>query len=814
MSAWLKISLKIIGALLLLIILILVGLSIYVSSHKEKVLSKLTHKLNENLNGKINVGSIETSFFTSFPDFALTLKNVSLKDKQWAQHHHTLLDAKSFDVVVNTAALLKGTISVEHIDINDASVDLYTDSTGYSNTSIFKKNTSKKDKKSGENSSAEIGKFSLKNVTFTIDDQKAKKLFSFAVSELRAKMDFPDSGWTANLHLNILAKSMAFSTTHGSFIKGKVLEGDLAAGYNQKTGDINVTSSNFTIGGDDFGIIARFALSKKPSSFFFHITAPKLLWSHASQLVTPNISLKLNMFNMDSPIGVDAKIGGNFSGGGDPYLYITADVNHNKLSIPGSVIDDCSFKGIFNNTYAKGKENGDENSIIRLAHLTGTYNHVPFTIDTGSIINLIKPIAVGNFRANFPAADLNYLLSGVTKFNTGTANMALRFNADIVNYRINKPIFAGNINLKNSDIVYIPRNLTFRNTSLSLDFTNNNLILNNIRLQSGKSIVLMQGRIDNFLNLYYNSPEKILVNWQISSPQLYLGEFLGYLNSKHSDPIVPVKTQRTNPANSGNVVKQLSVVLNKAKATMHIRAANVHYFKFLATDATADLQLSKDGLQLNNVSLKHAGGSLKINAALIQGNTQNRFTVNTVISKVDVSEFFYAFDNFGLNDLTDKNLKGFLSARANISGQVTNAGTLVPGSVDGTMDINLQNGSLINYQPLISIGKFAFPFRNLHNISIPVLDAHFEIHNRMVTIHPFQITSSLINADVAGVYGLTNGTDITIDVPLRNPGKDSTITDAAERAKKRNKGIVIHLRAQDDGTGKVKIGRNKDKKLL
>ncbi len=814
MPAWLKTLLKVIGGLLLLIILILVGLSVYVSSHKEKVLARVMAELNKNLNGKLVVGGIETSFFTSFPDLSLTLKNVSLKDKEWARHHHTLLDAKNFDVAVNATALIKGAISINHIDINDASVDLFTDSTGYSNTSVFKKGGPKKDNKSGGSSSIQLGKFSLKNVNFTIDDRRAKKLFSFAVSELKAKMDYPDSGWNAQLHLDLLAKSMAFSTTHGSFIKDKVLKGDLSAGYNQKTGDINVTSSNFTIGGDDFGIIARFALGKKPASFLFHITAPQLLWSHASQLVTPNISLKLNMFNMDNPIGVDAKIAGSFSGGGDPYLYITADVNHNKLTIPGSVITDCSFKGVFNNTYVKGKENGDANSIIRVAHLTGTYNHVPFKIDTGSIINLIKPVAAGDFRADFPAPDLNCLLAGTAKFNNGTAEMALRFNADIVNYRINKPTFAGDINLKNSDIVFIPRNLTFRNTSLSLNFTNNNLVLNNIRLQSGKSVVLMQGRIDNFLNLYYSAPEKILVNWQISSPQLYLGEFLGFLKSKHAAPIVPTEAKQINPANSGNVVKQLSVVLNKAKATMHIRAANVHYFKFLATDATADLQLSKDGLQLNNVSLKHAGGSLKINAALVQGNVQNRFTINTTISKVDVSEFFYAFDNFGLQDLTDKNLKGYLSAKVNISGLVNNGGALVKGSVDGTMDVNLQNGVLINYQPLISIGKFAFPFRNLHYISIPLLDAHFDIHNRMITIHPFQITSSLINADVAGVYGLSNGTDIAIDVPLRDPGKDSTITDAAERAKKRNKGIVVHLRAKDDGTGKVKIGRNKDKKIL
>jgi len=777
----------------------------------------VTTELNKNLNGKLEVGGIETSFFESFPDLAITLKNVTLRDKQWTHHHQTLLDAKKMEVAVNVAALLKGSISINHVDISDAAIDLYTDTSGYSNTSIFKKNTTKKAKKgSSSNSPTEIDKFSLKNVVFTVDDRKHNKLFKFAVSELKSKMDFPDSGWNAHLHLDVLAKSMAFSTVHGSFIKDKILKGDLAAGYNQKTGDINVTSSNFTIGGDDFSIIARFALAEKPASFTFHITAGKLLWSSASQLVTPNISKKLDMFDLDKPIAVTAIIKGSFSGGGDPFLYITADASNNRLSIPGSVIDDCAFKGVFTNSYVKGKPFGDENSIIHLSHFTGNYNRIPFIIDTVSIIDLIKPIAVGDVRANFPLADLNYLLGGVAKFGNGTADMALRFNADIVNYQVNKPMIAGNINLKNADINYVPGNLNFQNTSVSLQFVNNDLFINNVRLQSGKSIVFMNARVNNFLNLYYNAPEKILLNWQITSPELHLGEFLGFLNNHQSSP--PAKATAVSPSKSkqsnSNTTSQLRTVLNKLKVTMHIRANNVHYYKFLATDATADLLFAKDVIQLNNVSLKTAGGTLKIKAAVTKSNVQNPFTLNTIISNVDIHEFMYAFDNFGLKGISYENLKGFLSARVNITGRINNTGGLVPGSADGTMDINLQNGVLINYQPLISVGKFVFPFRNLHNIVIPVLDAHFEIHNRIVTIHPFQITSSVINADVAGVYGLDNGTNITLDVPLRDPSKDASITDPAERAKKRNKGIVVHIRATDDENGKLKIGRNKDYKLL
>jgi hypothetical protein len=812
MPRWLKISLKIMGALMLLIIAVLIGLSIYVSTHKEKILALVTTDLNKNIDGKLNVGGFDISFIKSFPNLSVTLENVSLQDKQWARHHQTLLVAKKFDVAVDVSALLRGTISVNHIDINDAAIDLYTDSTGYSNSSVFKNKSSKKDTANSGSSSAQVGRFSLSNVVFTVDDRRAKKLFKFEVRGLKSRMAYPDSGWTADMHLNVKAKSMAFSTTHGSFIKDKVVEGDLTAGYNQKSGDINVTSSNFTIGGDDFGIVARFATGKSAASFTFHITADKLLWRHAAELVSANITQKLNLFNLDKPIAVTAVIAGSFSGGGDPYLYITADVRNNRLTVPGNIVDKCNFRGVFTNDNVKGQKFGDENSVIHLLHFTGTDSNIPFTIDTCNITNLIKPIASGNIRASFPISDLNVLSTDLAKFSKGKADISLHFRADIVNYEINRPMIAGSINVKDADIHYLPADLIFKSTSISINFVSNDLILNNIRLQTGKSIVQMEARVNNFLNLYYDAPEKIALNLQITSPQLYIGEFLGLLKNGQQDKPIPTPAQ-SKKATAKNI-SRLNAFLTKAKVGMHIRAANVHYFKFWATDVTADLFLYHNGLQLKNVSAKSSGGSLKINAGLVRQAPESNFNLSAIISNVDIHEFFYAFDNFGIKGITYKNLEGLLSANTQITGKTNGQGSIVPGSINGMVNLNLKNGALLNYQPLISVGKFVFPFRKLHNIVIPTLDAKFDLQGNKIIINPMLISSSVLNADVAGVYSLANETDITLDVPLRNPKNDEEITDTVKLAKKRYKGVVVHVRAKDDGTGKIKISRNKDYKLL
>ncbi|UEG54002.1 AsmA family protein [Mucilaginibacter daejeonensis] len=808
MPKWLKILLKVVAAFVIVIVLAFAGLFIYINTHKTKILNLITGALNQKIDGKISIGDLETTFFTGFPDIKVSLKNVLVRDKRWQEHKHTLLEAKVMGVAVNTASLLRGTIRIGNITIRDASVDLYSDSTGYSNSSIFKKKDKTKNTNTGDSggSATEFGKFTLSNVTFAVNNQKSNKLFKFLVNDLDGKMLYPDSGWRADLQMNVLAQSLAFNVDKGSFIKNKVVAGNLIAGFSEANERITIKTQDFSIGGDPFDLKATFH-TDTASKFSIYVVSDKILWRSASSLVAANIQRTLNKFNMSKPLGITALISGGLHASGDPLIYVTGKVRDNKLSIPGGAIDSCSFDAVFTNNVEKNKGFNDENSVIRLMKLTGRYEHIPFAVDTGSILNLSKPIATGNFRSSFPLVNLNYLMEGFAKFTKGTADANFRYRADIVDYELNKPTIAGVINLKNADATFLPRKLKFNNTSLSLSIVKNDLLLQDTRVQSGRSVVMMHGRVNNFMNLYYNAPEKIVLQWYIKSPEIRLGEFLGFLSARTQQ-----KQVAQRKGNSSNIFRQLGPAFDKGNAEIHMDVAKAYYGKFLATDVKADLLTTGDGVLIKNVGVKHAGGTLTLNGKLIQSNNMGRFAINTVVSNVNVREFFYAFDNFGLIDITYKNLKGYLSAKTNVSGSVTGAGALVPRSMHGNVDVSLRNAALLDYKPLISVGKFAFPFRNLNNIEIPKLDAHFNVQGDKIIISPMQFNSSLLNADIAGTYGLSRGTDIALDVPLRNPKKDEDITDKAELQKRRYKGIVLHLKAKDDGTGKVKIGFNKDRK--
>jgi hypothetical protein len=144
---------------------------------------------------------------------------------------------------------------------------------------------------------------------------------------------------------------------------------------------------------------------------------------------------------------------------------------------------------------------------------------------------------------------------------------------------------------------------------------------------------------------------------------------------------------------------------------------------------------------------------------------------------------------------------------------ISEQGKLLTKSLTGSVIFDLKNGALVNFEPVKSAGKFAFPFRNLDNITFSNLNGKFDIDGEKVTINPMQISSSLINMDIAGVYSMGSGTNIVLDVPLRNPKKDQDITDKRQIKERRMKGIVLHLLATDgeDGKIKIKLNRNRNK---
>lgn len=796
---WFRISLRVLAVLVMLQIVFFISLFWYINSHKQQVLAMVTKNLNENLNGTLSIESMEPTFFGSFPRISLHLRNVILRDTMFSKHQKTFLQAQDFDVAINTPAFIRGTVEINKINISNARINLFTAANGYSNSDIFK--TSKNSQ--NENTTyPELKKFELENVSFEIDNQHRHKLFQFIIHRLNGKMNFDSGNWKAALHLNALVKSLAFSTLKGSFIKEKSIKGDLDVQFESVKKSITILPNSLDIGGEDFTISAAFKnTNANTTDYAFHIVNEKILWRNASHLLTPNIYSRLDRFNLKDPIGVRCDISGNFDEEGDPFILVNAKIKDNQLDTPGGLVADCSFIGIFTNNYVRENGYNDANSAILFENFEGRYAGMPVKMKQAAILNLENPIAKGEFKSTFPLEQLGNIIDPrLFKFTKGTADVNLTFNADIINYTLTKPIVTGTVAVKNGTVEYAPRKLRFSKTSVLLDFRNDDLFISNIHLQSGKSSINMEGEIRNFLNLYYTAPEKVVLKWKISSPEIHLAEFIDFLSARKV-----TKTFSKKKRKNADFTEDLNLLFDKSQVSMSLRIQKLLYNKFVATGVKADVLLANSQIKLLNGGLMNSGGFINFHGLLQQKGKVNLYELQANVNHVDVSKFFYAFDNFGLQSMRYDNLTGQLSAASTLTGKIMDNGQLVPNTILGNVAFELHDGALLNFDPIRKIGKYAFPNRNLNRITFQDLAGNLALAGEKVTISPMQINSSLLNMDIEGMYSFGTGTSINISVPLRNPEKDKNITDPEVLAKRRERGLVLRLQAIDGPDNKVKI---------
>jgi len=801
---------KIIGfffiGLLSLILMSAIGLRIYFERNKAEIVAKINTQINENILGEAKIGNIGYKFLIGFPNFTVVLNEVELKDSLFPIHKRTLLKAKEIEVRLNVLSLLKKEVNIHKIVISDATIDLFKDKNGITNSNIFKP----KKKKTKSETTTSIDEVLLKNVNFISENQKGNKLFYFEIESLKSKIKYTDEGWTTDLRLITFAKSLAFNTQKGSFIKDKKLNGNLLVNFSKEQNLISVVAENLEIGDDRFNIKAHFNIGKTNSLFDIDIKT-KILWSNAYNLLSNNISSKLNKFDLKVPLEASCVIKGDMSVKGDPEIVVNAVIKDDELKTSYGAVTNCSFNGKFTNNYEKGPGCNDTNSAVIITNFKGEYKEIPLSIPSGIINNLEKPVATGKFNSEYDVVKLKNLINeDFIKFSEGKAKVNLDFKVDIVDLRLNKPHFTGAIIIKNVSLYYKPKNLNIQNTGIELYFTEQSLLIKNIKYQNQKNTVFMEGKVDNFLNLYYDAPEKMNVNWKIYSPYLDIKQIIGVLT--YHDKSIPAKPDTKNQSSG-----QLQEVFSKSKVTLDLLVDKMAFKKLIANKFKVNIMLANGGLYIKNGSMQgnNNGASIYFDAQLVPKNELMLFKSNVNLNDGSISNFLASFNNFGIKSFKPNEIKGKLSLKTSLTGTLNAERDLVTNSISGDIDFHVKDGALINFAPMIKIGKIAFPNRDVKNITFSDLAGNATINGSLINVKELKVTSNVLNIDANGVYSLSNnGTNLAVKIPLRNPKDDYKITDIKERDALRHKGIVVNLLVVDgkDGTTKIKLGKPKEGK--
>lgn len=216
--------------------------------------------------------------------------------------------------------------------------------------------------------------------------------------------------------------------------------------------------------------------------------------------------------------------------------------------------------------------------------------------------------------------------------------------------------------------------------------------------------------------------------------------------------------------NHDSVFNVFSLPFSNTAIRLDITGLNYHRVKL--KNIKGRLRLKENHyLYLDTIQMDLAGGHLDIdgyfngsNPALIY------FSPNMRFSNLDIDQLLIKFDNFGQDEMLNKNLHGLISGT--LSGKLHVHTDLVPILEDSEIQVGLKvkKGKLVNFKPLLALSDF-FKDKNLALVSFDTLENTITLKNGVLTIPNMNINSSLGFIEISGKQSLNAEMEYYIKIP-------------------------------------------------
>lgn len=800
MKTYTKNILKGIGITIGLLFLIYLAAYIYIATNKGSIIKQIKQEVADKLNGEVQLGNIELTFFSTFPSVSVLIENVSIQDTLFNTHKHPFFRAEKAYAKISLLSVIKKKNPLSGLKIENGHLFIYTDTSGYTNSYLFSPKSKADNKGTGQKT--EINDVKLKNVRFTIDDRKKEKLIDFDVYKSTVDIKTLDSSLKIKSQNNILVHNLAFKTRNGSFLKEAHFDGDLDLDYSKNNNTLILHETEVKIKGHPFVISGDFNLAKPAPKFTLKVNTKNLDYEFAKSLLIERTARALSVAKLEKPIDeANTVITGPFNGG-NPLVNIQYKVSDNNIQSRFGNFTKCNFTGSYTNELIIGLPRRDPNSRLQFHNFTAEWESLKIVSENIYIDDLVTPMINCDIKTDFNLSQLNNVLGSSTiDLNEGKGSVNLTYSGPLGQNSNKNTLINGKVTFSDGNVIYTPRNIQLKNLNGNIIFKNTDVYVTDLRSNVQGNKISMSGSGKNLLAIMKTNPGKAFLDWHIYSPALNLGNFTTLLQKRAATVV-----RKKSGSKLGSVAQNLDAVVNQANFHLLVKADQLTYKRFIASNVKASLGLMNENWMLNNVSLSHGGGKMDLSGSLIEKNA--RFygaNVNVKMQNVDVNKVMYAFNNFGQDGISHENLRGKLSTLAQVSMDIDRELQGTPENMNGFVDFSLKNGALLHYEPMRKIQNVAFKKRNFDEIQFAELKDRFDIKDKEITINRLEIQSTVLTLFVEGVFSLRGNTDISVQVPLSNIKKRDENYTPENKGADAKAGASIFMRGRPGEDGNIQF---------
>ena len=723
---------------------------VYISGKKysDHVLSILKTQIDKYLLTEIQIrkDNIHVSLLKKFPYAVVELNDVLVKSSQdfsradfRNESSDTLFFASALSLMFDLKSLLSKTYILKKIEIHDAMLNLFSDKKGRYNYNIIRKGEGNKTQ---DTLNFDIKNISIRNLLFQYNNQKTSVILSGGIQKAHLSGNFRQSEFQLNCRLTARETSLGAA---GKQIWTKESL-SLTCDIREKESLYTFTEGHIILFGIRMNAGGKYNSLKNEYDFSLDCkSAPfQKLDNNWVTRYLGDTGLKPSGGDIDVLFRVSGK------NSATPLLKLNFLIRNGVLKHRESRIkvEDIYARGYYTNSIQKDTGPGlfQLDSLFFKSGNTGLYL-------SGSVRNFSRPAIKGKIKGNLELSKLNIFRPVNRKMKTGgdislhvTLNGTIPHVENIRTKGLKNFSLQGFVILDKANIQAVDNTFPASVISGKINLKDlSEIYLENIQVQTGNSDLQLNGSVSQLPFFSSNRSEFPVYRCSVVSEVFNVEDF--FLPS-------------TNKGDTVLVQFPDSVIVYS-----DFNIGSFAFGKFQAGNVSGRLAYRPKKIMIEDFAMQSQGGTIQSDISLVQTGETITANAEARFQHVDISDLFYAFNEFGQSVLTHEYINGALTGFADVSALWDNHLNPLYDKLSVRSKFIIEKGELINYQPLLGLSDY-IEVEELKHIKFDDLHGSVNVTDKKVVIDQTQVNSSAIWLLVSGEHDFENRYAYRIQVHL------------------------------------------------
>lgn len=772
---------------LLGVVLLLGGAVAGVWLGQDHIIALFVQEVNHYLRTPVKVAKMEVSLLDQFPRVSITLTNVVVSGSL-PQDTVPLARARRLYCAFDAWDLWRGHYRIRAVTLTDGRVYVGHDQQGRPNYDVIRYDTT----------AAPTDKplaFGLENIRLTrihttYNDQLRQQRYTLQVKDVKAQLDVNDM--LVDIETRGDTHVEAIQLGSDAYFRNKDLALTTKLRVDRAARLVTIQPSELKVGVAAYSVAGTIGYAQD-TDFNLKLEGRNTDAQSVLALLPARVVRRLSAYRSRGDVYFGGTVRGTLAGAANPRLDFQFGCRDASFYHPDykQAVEHVFLTGTFSN----GGSQSARTSQLELRNVRGALQGKPFS---GSLRyeNFQNPNLALTLRADFDVARaLQFYPVAAVPSGNGAAQLQVSFAGNLREFRASP----STANVQSAGVLTL-RGVQLRLRDVAQPFTNlngtfqlrrNDVAVNSFAGRVGNSDFQLGGTLRNALGWMLVPRQQLLVEANLDSRLLDLDQLLSLKQPAGT------AADATSPAGSaaGNgYAFRLSPTL---ALDVQARVQRVRFRRFRGRELRGTFRLRNQVLSAPVLSVAAAGGQASFRGTLDARRPDVlHLSSSTSCQQLPLDSLFYVFEDFGQQFVTNRHLRGTLTASAESDVYFTKALDPLTDKLEAEVKLTVQNGELNNFMPLQKLSMIAGRER-LRHLRFARLTTPVYIQSRTVYLPEMEIRSNVRAASlirVSGTHTFDQQMDYHLSIPIL-PGLLSKVVPAGSTA---GPSLLLAIKGDED----------------